>query len=166
MLTAAGHRLTFVVTVLLLAASCSQAEDQSSLSTQGHTSGVQLSTPMDVARAVSEDVATGMASVGALLEPAPADAMALVGVGLPEAMAAAHAQFSSPLEPASVALALYTDTVSHAAQQRLVYVFVFEGLNLPPTGGYGDTSPTTVHHELVMLIDAVTGQWILDTTFR
>lgn len=164
MFRAKRHRLGLAVVVLVLAAACSQPEDQSPLSTQGDTSGVHLSTPLDVARAVSDDVATGMASVGALLEPAPADAMAPVGVGLPEAMAAAHAQFSSPLEPASVALALYTDTVSHAAQQRLVYVFVFEGLILPPTGGYYD--PTTVHHELVMLIDAVTGQWILDTTFR
>ncbi|MFH1331031.1 MAG: hypothetical protein ABIJ48_10325 [Actinomycetota bacterium] len=115
-----------------------------------------------------DDVAAGMASAGGLLEPAPADALALAKVGIPEALAAAQAQFSSPLTPAFVALALYSSTVTQevGTQDRLVYVFVFDGLDLPPIGPYGGTGPTTVHHETVMLIDAITGEWILDTTFR
>ncbi|MBN2113230.1 MAG: hypothetical protein JW785_03785 [Acidimicrobiia bacterium] len=135
--------------------------------------------PVELAAAVPDDVVAGMGSMGCQLSPAPADASLLAKVGPIEALAAAQAELASKPKPNSAAFALYSDTVTRAVneqgdpygpllgpQKLLVYVFVFDGLELPPSGPYGRTGTTILHHEIVMLIDASTGEWVLDGTFR
>ena len=119
---------------------------------------------------VPADVAEGLRSPGVLLEPAPHDAPQLAKVSLVDALAVAEESSVGKWNPAVVAFALFSDS---ERQGRLVYVLVFRGLDLYPFGGgYYSGEPDevagsmTVHHELIVLVDAITGEFISSTTFR
>lgn len=134
---------------------------------------------------VPYDVVAGMEALGVVLEAAPADALKTAQVTSADAVAIAQSFGAGNVEPASVTLARYTDNVSQAIDvetgdphgpmlgmtNRLVFVVIFDGLELRPFGAYlsgGENreAEAPVHHELVVLIDADTGEFISSTTFR
>lgn len=138
-------------------------------------------TPLEIATSVPADVVEGMQSVGSLLAPAPENAALLAKADLNEALIAAEAAYGMR-DPDLVAFAMYSDLVSRAfdessgsaqgpllgTQNRLVYVMVFEGLELYPFGDArgGTDAKSVIHHELIVLIDATTGEFISSTTYR
>jgi hypothetical protein len=154
-------RLTIALALALLATSCAGDDGLSSTTT------TRPATPMETGMSVPADVAEGMRALGSVLEPAPDDAPQLAKVSLVDALAAADV---GEWNPAVVAFALLSDS-EH--QGRLVYVLVFEGLDLYPLGGgYHSAEPdevassVTIHHEQVVLVDAITGEFISSSTFR
>ena len=155
-------RLNITLALVLLVASCGADDAVSSTVT------TRPVTPLETGMSVPADVAEGMRSPNFVLGPAPEDAVQLARVGLADAVAVAD-EFSGVSDPAVAAFAVYSDS---DRQARLVYVLVFEGLELYPIGGGARTGEpeepgsVTVHHELVVLVDALTGDFISSTTFR
>jgi hypothetical protein len=154
-------RLIIALALALFVTSCEGDGAPSSTST------TRPATPVETGMSVPADVAEGMRSLDSVLEPAPHDAPQLAKVSLVDAVAAAGV---GERNPAVVAFALFSDSERRG---RLVYVLVFEGLTLYPSGGgYHPGEPDEVassariHHELVVLVDAITGEFISSTTFR
>ena len=131
--------------------------------------------PVEMSALVPADVEQGMRGMGFVLEPLPDDMSQFVRVELSGAIAEAERSSVGQQNPSVAALALFWDTASQGNETsagdsagRVVYVLVFDGLDLYPFGPWSDTpddSPV-VHHELVVLVDADTGEFVLSTTFR
>jgi hypothetical protein len=49
---------------------------------------------------------------------------------------------------------------------RPAYVVQITGLSLPPLGGHAQTMEQMMHHELIVLVDAHSGAWLVATDFR
>ena len=150
-------RLNITLASVLLVASCGADDGVSSTAT------TRPDTPLETGMSVPADVAEGMRSLNFVLEPAPEDALQRARVSLADALDIAE-EFSGVSDPAVAAFAVYSDS---DRQARLVYVLVFEGLELYPMGEPDEVpGSVTVHHELIVLVDALTGDFISSTTLR
>lgn len=120
--------------------------------------------------ALQEVLRTG----GVLIEQATADnvkAQAPTLVAADQAVAEAVREYGKVDEPI-VSLALVSaDGMEPRVDHKPMYVVQLGGLNLPPMGGgpypsTGATAETTIHHELVVFVDAVTGAYVFTVTAR
>lgn len=51
-------------------------------------------------------------------------------------------------------------------KDRPVYAVQLTGLSLPPLGGRGPHTEETMHHEMIVFVDATSGEFLVATTVR
>jgi hypothetical protein len=148
--TSAGSPLPSATT-----ASPSESPDQ--------TPGVATPSPVDVASLVAA-LADGDITM------VPVDATDEARITSEQALLVARETYTLGKPTASLAR-LTVDgyhvgdtTTPLSIEDRLVYVVQLTGLDMAPFGG--DASTETIHHELVVFVDAVTGDMLMATTVR
>lgn len=114
-------------------------------------------------------LAADLANANVRFTAVPPGATAPLGVDA--AVGAARRSFGGA-HVASVYLGRVTNTDyatpkgSLVVADRLAYVVRFDGLTERPLGARGAVSPSALHHELLVVIDATTGDMLFGTTVR
>jgi hypothetical protein len=122
--------------------------------------------------AAPEGMTTALAAAGFHLSSLDASAAAaLTESDLKAAIDSAHSQFGSAGAALAVAGTLTVDgyhvgdeKTALAVNQRAVIAVQITGLDLAPMGG--QATAERMHHELVVFVDADTGEYLLATTVR
>lgn len=126
----------------------------------------------------SSEVVDGMAKLGYLLTDAPGDGAGLSAASLGDAILVVDTNLASGVNPSHVSIAYLRDQSAQKGAEdgtgasdasRVVYVLVYD-VTLYPMGARGPDGKAPEgmlpHHELVALVDAATGEFLLAVTFR
>lgn len=129
-----------------------------------------------VVSAVEADLATALASSGVHLSSPGAGVAAPSGTALTSALDVARGLFGSAGNATAISATLTVDgyrvgdeSSPLAIERRSVIAVQITGLNMPPFGGYSaDPRPDQDqrNHELVVFVDAATGEFLMAASVR
>jgi hypothetical protein len=126
------------------------------------------------ASAAPEEMTTALESAGFHLAPPQASRAAVADSELNSAIDVARAQFGPAGEATAIPGTLTVDNDRVGGEKapltvvdRPVIAVQITGLDLPPMGSHGsEADPKRNHHELVVFVDATTGEYLMATTVR
>jgi hypothetical protein len=124
-------------------------------------------------KALPEDLVASLEASGTLVTP-PDESVPITSSDITAAIGAARAQFG-PAGTAAAFPATVTVDGFHTGDEdsplviddRQVILVQIVGLDMPPIGGYGMTfTPEDNNHELIVLVDAKTGEYLMASSTR